>query len=598
MPIDPAGPAPIQAAEMAATSLSRPLAARYGLVWLRDARDPGRWHRDAVAVALASDADSLAREALEGDGWAADARNAWAGTLRREASRMVAEVAEAEGLVLDLPQIEADARGVASWLPGGLLPVTPADTPDGPALALDLAGIRWLEGLAARLKVPTAPGAEGLRADARERWANYQRDPNGPAADPLSEALAEHHADALSGLNLLTNSGALWAWWTREEEPHDPQPWGGGFLRAGQRGYELPQGGYMLPATVHPPPFLRRLAWVLWRGLWKGEAEKRQKAHNQAPGLVAPVYGRVGDSLVMARPDKDLGRLIGTKDGRQLPLLPATSLDKLTGAPALGKLTSQRLVRWLIWSAAQGHYRGTAGLVELEPGVDAEHHATGVNLIVTGGLQRLAEAIGANSNKASGEIRDVLNVLNGTRLDWDAPGDRGAETLIGWRETKAAPDAPAILKIRVGPLLCPGLAPSLPKGSPDRLIVPVLPFPSMEGLATRQMNAAARLDWLAVRELAERCQAAASNGGAFIPWDRLAKEAGASSAALKCAMAAWTSGPAPRWVEPSPGLWMLGDADPAVRAARDFILDGGERRIAASKAGTKSGRNRRRKIKG
>lgn len=591
--------------QMLAQILRRPDSARYNLIQLRDAKDPGEAHRDAVAAALKADAgsDKLAREALEGDGWAENARARWAVDLRREASALVQSATDAAGVALEPGREGEDGKHGRLAAP---LDPQAGETPDGPALALDLAGIEYLESLAERLGTPDSADADRLRHQSRGRWSAYTADPEGTAPDPLSEALAEHtNGDPAER---LTNRGNLWAWWVREETPGEPVPRSQIATHKPNLGswrfYGLSDNaeGDFLPALRGPAPFLRHLAWVLWHGRWRAEAERLKGARNaldrNPAGLLAPVYRGVGDALVLARPDYESRRLVAA-DGRQLPLLPATALDRLTGAPALGKLTAQRLVRWLVWSATQGFHLGRWGRVELPGGVVAEHHRTGVNLVVNGGLSALQEAIGARSNKASNEIRDVLNVLNSTRLEWDAPGDCGAETLIGWREEtlRTGPDSPAVLTIRVGPLLCPNLAPMLPKGSRDRLIVPVLPLPDLPSHSS-QSTPAARLDWLAIRCFAERGREALAHGGVVMDWDQLAKDAGLSANGLRKALALWTTGNAPRWVEVRPGRWDLGEGEPTVKAARDFILDGARRSEKAAEAGRRSGAARRRKMGG
>ena len=351
-----------------------------------------------------------------------------------------------------------------------------------------------------------------------------------------------------------------------------------------------------------PVVLLGDLAERLWARRWREQVAEELAARanlvKNPAGLVTPVYGRIHDMLVRASIDRESGRIVG-KDGRQLPLLPTTTLDRLAGLPALGTLTAQRLVRWLVRTATVGHWRGDGRVFAATDGVLVQRHRLGVNVEIIGGVARVMDLIGATSNRHSNEISDVLEVLRDTRMDWDAPGVRGSQHLLhSLEDVEAAPGRQARLTLGVGSLLCPGIAPKLPKGDPDRWVVPVLPMPDLSGLHSLQRTPATRLDWVAVRHLSDQRRDAARHGGVIVPWDALATRVNATRATTGKALELWSGGDAPRWVQVEDGRWMLGDADPEIRAARDFILEGGRASLAGSEGGRKSGEARRAKRDG
>lgn len=616
----------IEAYRQAAFVLRGSIAARFSLLWLRDTRDPGGPHYGSVADVLKAGGeagDDLAYDALEGDGWAADARGRWAGDLRREASALVTTATEAARLVLEVPDPVEEER--PAWFPEGVSGVTvqrpgaeiepvAGEHPDGPALALDLAGIKALEELAAGLGEADTAGAETLREEARARWVAFLKDPDGPAADPVADAM-DRYAPMLK-VDRLTNRAALWRWWVREEKPNGAN--GNVEVVAGDsiathkaelgpwRFYQLdPDRERVFIAEVLTPPFLRRLAWVLWHGRWRAEAERLKSAHEtldlNPAALAIVVHSKVGDALQRARPTSD-GRLIGA-DGDQLPLIPTATMEDLEALKVLGTLTGHRTIRWLIYAGNVGHRLGERGPVELASGVMARRAAVGVSLEVEGGFAALAAALGETGSGGAKRVADTVRFLSSYALEWEGLDRVGGGSLISWEQRRGASDGQRReLVLQLSPVLLPMLVHRLEPN--DRSLVPVLPLPPIPSRMFRGRGVApavARLDWLATRELVDRRGEVASHGGAMMPWDGLAREAGLKNPKhLAHALELWTQdsdhGPA-RWERVDRHRWNLADRDES-RPARDFILEGAKDSARAAEAGRRSARKRQQRKRG
>jgi len=351
-------------------------------------------------------------------------------------------------------------------------------------------------------------------------------------------------------------------------------------------------------------PFVARLLWRhRVQPAWARQIEAEERARKNAPGLPMPVHSELGDSLVAAIHDR--GRIVRKADGRQIPLrFAAVDAAALDAVPlgALGKLTAHRLVRWMIQAAHAGHFLTTDNAVNLMDGVTARRGATGVDLVVTGGLSRLAEVVGAGSKKATGDLRDALNVLSQVTLQWNAPGSEGGGSLVSWRGPGSGGAHPghgarSVVRITVSDVLCPGMGAKL-RGSADALVVPVLDVPVMPAAVSPRAHAGlARFDWLVTRELVARAREAVGNGGVVLNLDTIGKDAGVNRKNVAAAAECWTTDTADapaRW-ERNGSRYMLADRPPTA-AARRWILDFAETREGRSKGGQESGRRRRLKL--
>jgi hypothetical protein len=359
-----------------------------------------------------------------------------------------------------------------------------------------------------------------------------------------------------------------------------------------------------------PARWLTGLAKLLWthrvRPAWERQLEAEERARKNAPGLPMPVHVDLGDSLVDAI--HHAGRIVHKRDlTRQIPLrLAAVDAFALDALPlrALGKLTAHRLVRWMIRAAHEGHYLTIDRPVDLVDGVTARRGATGVDLVVVGGLSRLADVVGAGSKKATVDLRDALNVLSRVTLEWDAPGGEGGGSLVSWRGPgsrggHAARGARAVVKITVSDVLCPGMGARL-RGSSDALVVPILDVPAMPaGVSPRAHASIARFDWLVTREMVARAREAVGSGGVILNLDSIGRDAGLKRSHVAAAVDCWTAdhdGAPARW-DRNGSRYMLADRPPTADARR-WILEGAAMRERRAKGGRVSGERRRAKLEG
>lgn len=521
---------------------------------------------DGVALAGAALAD-----APHWKQWRADFRGALHDAVRRlgaalgaEASQATAE--ETEGGAFD------DSPGRALCADLDHPPDAGADTPAGRMLWADARAADLLEGLGAELGGVAAEwGAEqatALRRDAAARWARFE-------ADPAAEL---PHRTTWPGDKRPTRTaaGVLWeAWAWPEPEPKTPR---------------------------RPAPLTRKLAGLLWLGRFRGLAEELQadeQAHQSNPAALAVlVHAPVGDILQRARPGSD-GRLI-SKDGEQLPLIETATLEDLEALSVLGTLTGHRVIRWLIYAGNVGHRLGVRGPVELAPGVVARRAPLGVSLEVGGGFRALAEAMGETSHSGATRVAQAIRVMASYALEWRYSGRAGGGSLLSWEQRESAsPAHPRELVVMLSPVLLPMLVHKLPPS--ERALVPVLTLPPIPSGMFRGRGVApavARLDWLATRELAERRQEVAAHGGAALPWEGMAREAGLRNPKhLAQALELWTQDTehgAARWERVGRHRWLLADR-PETAPARDFILQGATDAAQAAEAGRKSARKRRRR---
>ena len=326
----------------------------------------------------------------------------------------------------------------------------------------------------------------------------------------------------------------------------------------------------LLVTLLRPDYILARLTWA-WsmRALWE---ERSARLRDNPPALALPFAVPFAQTLRAARWDDDRRRLVDAS-GEPLPLVPTMPdlLPELRGLGELGSLTSHRLARWFVREGWERWARE-----EPEPG----------RLTIEGGWAALAEAIGARSKKAAGEVERVTLAWEATRVEWDAPGRSGSLPLLtGHDLVKAAPGRSARLTLFLSPMFLPGMVYKFPAGRRPPL-VPVLPLPPLVG--GRQTHAAqAALQLGVLAELRARAVELFERGGASIPgarWAELAREANLPRGDLLASVLdRWTQDgdDGPAFLSRDGDRWTLADAH---ADARDFLAAGG-RRTARARAG-------------
>lgn len=543
-------------------------------------RGPGmaRRHRVTDAIMWGSPGVAEANPASESSQWgpwepwtperADETGTTWFEAFTSEpATRADLEAAEPLDLLPPLANLwrvmlmGADEPVIASWIDGLALATIRAD---GACPA-------WLD---------EGPAMDELRRPLRAALVNL--------AEALGVGELEHNAAAWVGRGWTAEDGAWWlssragAWvrarWGEDAAPaaKDRTRWEE-FAAGRASAWSLAQSWIdpEHPGPI-PSPLVAWLAVKLWAREVRPDLERAfdasQRLRRNPEALVTLVHAGVGDAMARAP---------WANKPEDLPLLAVQASVDLA-AQSLGTVQGHRLVRWLVWAANIGHHLGDFTAVELHPGVIAKRETVGIGLTIEGGLSGLAAALGDRSKRAPELYRKALMLLGTHALAWRYRDHFGAGSLLNVTGLepegggKAAPMRRALLRIVVNPPLTPGVAPQLPRGS--GWLVPVLPLPPL--LGGRADPGLARLDWVAVRHLAGEMPEIAARGGAFMPWDRLAREAGGvSTGTLRRVLELWTSDTddgAARWEKLDGDRWMLAEREPT-SAARAFLLRGAKR---------------------
>ena len=188
-------------------------------------------------------------------------------------------------------------------------------------------------------------------------------------------------------------------------------------------------------------------------------------------------------------------------------------------------LTFQRLIRWIpeqsfrLWQQGRGESR-----IEIE-----------------GGFSALAEAIGAKSKKAAGEVAEALELGQLMRREWmDGSVAGGLWTYVSRAATR---DRRAHLTIAPSPMLCPQYANTLPEGA-SRALVPVPPMLSKFTGGPRNAAPQSALQWLVVHKLVADRKERARDGGVTITqagWRSMADKVGLPSRMMPEVLELWSN---------------------------------------------------------
>ena len=391
----------------------------------------------------------------------------------------------------------------------------------------------YLEGLGEE----GAANAESVRKSGRERAEMFnhpqlERDPDG---------------------EVYENRGELWGLWV-DVGPSD-RP---GFL------------------------FLRYLAVVVWKDVVQAKLER---ARRTPPALPFPIFDQL--ARVSVPGGRQEGDRLVTRNGQAItpiqrvdaPLegLPVATLASMAGlvsqgAGLLGSLTAHRLYRWAPIEARRRYLDG-----DPDPRVLAAE-----------GWQGLADAIGATTNKARGELPAI--VAAGAHLCFPFPPD-SIGNLWSWRYTRAAGQKAGRVELTLSTTLLPhfGKDTRAKLNRFDRKLVPVLPLPPMVG-RPRDWGALAALQLVVLAELRRMARDLVKPGGAMLDWPKLADAAGVSSGMLPRVLERWIhdgdDGPA-FLKRVGRNRYTLAD-----REAREFIERAGQRELDGAK---RPGPKRRRK---
>ena len=362
-----------------------------------------------------------------------------------------------------------------------------------------------------------------------------------------------------------------------------------------------PAGPKTAPDGPTRSPLMWALACVLWADVVKpalaskAAREAAVRVQQGRAALVAPVHSQIGDALWPARLDAKRG--IVSADGQlSLPFV-VTSVQSDLPVEVLGSETAQRFVRWVIRAAAAADSAQCYAPIPDAPGVTVTRlEGGGVEVAIVGGIRRLAEVIGAKSKKAEGDVSDTLSVLSHVHLRemfTSLRGGSGGVLIHCPDEERGRGGGVRKLTFIVHPILCPGAVKAFHRAlsGEDRILTPVLSPPVIPAGFERGTTPAAlfRLEWAVGRFLARHRRAVKAQGGAFVPWEALAKAAGVTPKALQAALLLWFApGPIQRFEGQPGGLCMYASGgDPEAAAARAFILDGADKVEARALKGAK-----------
>ncbi len=303
-----------------------------------------------------------------------------------------------------------------------------------------------------------------------------------------------------------------------------------------------------------PPRFLARLVDALFNDRW---ADWRPRVPAVSLVVIRPALGERFDATRWA-------------PSAAPPAVSGGVLRELVDAGVLESLSAQRFLRWAVAEACR---RENAG----------EPHPE--RFAVLGGWQGLARVIGATSNQAADELRDIVEALY--RYDLVLPGGGGARLLATFDHQRRGSGG-SVLLLTIGDPLRPGFA-TRHNGRDERALVPILPLPPVEVVNPRSAAAAARLDVLAVAELRDRVGELATHGAVALDWEELADRAGLPSRALAPLLGRWQADPSARWVRVGEA-WTLADR-PETAAALAFLRVAGRMVTRGRAGGLKRARN-------
>ena len=337
-----------------------------------------------------------------------------------------------------------------------------------------------------------------------------------------------------------------------------------------------------------PPLWLRVLARELWVSEWRPAAE-RERAKPPAVwgtlfGLLDRVHrpgGRIVEGVLV---DRNGARVLDVRRDEPLPValvhLEALGMLVRDGAGMLGSLNAHRFTRWAVPTA---HTRALNG----EP--DARV------LRVDGGWTGLADAVGARSKKAPGELRAIVSAF--AHLWFPLPDGR-AGNLLTYTESAAAGNWRSCVDITLGTALLPHYVNGIPRGT-DRDLVPLPPLPPFVGRANEH-GAQAAMQLGTMAHLRARAAELVRHGGVLVTpdqWAELAKTHGLPADMLAAVLDRWThdGDDGPAFLEAlGGGRYRIAPAHAAVQA---FLLEAGRMEVNGAALAKQSSASKRKRLR-
>lgn len=286
------------------------------------------------------------------------------------------------------------------------------------------------------------------------------------------------------------------------------------------------------------------------------------------PALFRPMVERVA----LAQSSRlEQGQIVDDQ-GRQRWLVPAPSIDPLLverfhGLEMFGSTLFDALIRTMVHEAHKQFIIDPNRRMIIE---------------VSGGLSALASQLGFKRAEDRVNLRALLVTMTQTTVVLDHP-DRFRSTvlLVDFDEVRAAPGRPTRVKLELSPLFAPQAVFSVPKGHPDRAVIPVLTAqPPLDVVNRNARPAALALEWRALIELHDRARELFEREGVELDWHKLALDSGLPTPTLPRLLESWTTGPSPRWVRDG-ARWTLG---PEYTDAIELLKQAGRRKKSGREA--------------
>ena len=436
-----------------------------------------------------------------------------------------------------------DGQPVAPW------EAVEVELDAGGALWLDEEGAAWLEGT----------GAAGRELAAKMRASSTKR------ADVWRKQLA------LPGCE--RGAGALWRAWYKPDADPTPCPWAHNLALA-----------LWLDEVGEP--------WRVERDREAERLDRERRTHAPAlVGLFQESWSRLSSSPSIAE-----GRLVVGRSSRDtgLYLAPAVDLDALQlMAASLHKLPARRTMHWYAWVAWRVFVEG--GTASGDGWRAWVEHSGMVHVVVEGGHERLAALVGEvskNNHRAPFDTMKALSSLHRS-LSFDGHDLNGAVVaMANYRRGSRA--GPGRIEVTLSRWWSGDAVQVIPKGSRDRVLVPVLDVPPMDGIAEVHQPGVAALEEGALVYLARHSEDLVKRDGVRIPWADLAHARDVPNEVQARAVEAWRT--SERWRRTTAG-WRLGECDDNVRRAHDLLVEGGTMKVSGSKGGTASAAKKRKTTK-
>lgn len=317
-----------------------------------------------------------------------------------------------------------------------------------------------------------------------------------------------------------------------------------------------------------PPRWLDVLARVLW------DVEVADRVETQGLLLAPAVFPPVLRVMERAGPHRVVDGRIVDRRGRttglvlEAPALEAPALDQLRGVERFGSVLFDAVIRMMAFEAFRLF-------------VDDPDHRMIVE--IEGGDRGCAQRLGFTSRKDAVALGALFEAMTRTSVALEHR-DRFRSTvlLVDYDKTPAAPGRPARVRLELSPLFAPQVVQSVPKGHPDRALIPVLEGqPPLDAVNNNKRAAALAMEWGALEELQRQCVSLFNRGCVDLDWSSLADEAGLPSSSVGRVLDSWTGGDNPRWTRVG-GAWTLG---PSHEAALRLVRRAGEKKIEGRRGG-------------